>query len=68
MKKELIVIGSYKGNLHDGVMEWDCPFTNEPKSAWGQFEVSDDAYVHKVYANDDLAYTVIANETKNTKP
>lgn len=59
----MYVYGEYKGHLYDGTMEWVCPFTNETKTAWGEFVVIDGEYQHAVEdENGKVLYVVIGRE------
>ena len=59
-----LIEGTYTSNIQ--TLEWECPFTGNNKSAWGEFETLEDTdgqiyHFHDVYNEDDqIVYTVIA--------
>ena len=60
----LLIEGTYTSNIQ--TLQWECPFTGNYKSAFGEFETTEDTdgqiyYTHDVYnENDVIAYTVMA--------
>jgi hypothetical protein len=59
-----LIEGTYTSNIK--TLEWDCPLTGNYKSAFGEFETTEDTdgqiyYSHDVYDEDDnVVYTVMA--------
>jgi hypothetical protein len=65
MKKgALLIEGTYTSNIQ--TLEWECPFTGVKKSAFGEFDLTEDTdgqiyHSHDVYDEDDnVVYSVMA--------
>lgn len=59
----IVVVGTYEGYPHSGILEWTCPIENIELRAWGEFQYDqqEQVYIHKVYGDDDqLLYIVKA--------
>lgn len=57
----LVYDGTYSGHLHDGIMEWECPITNEPRQSQGEFDCDGEYYYHRECTESgDLIYIVRA--------
>tara|TARA_R110000868_G_C10399529_1_gene721169 strand:- start:234 stop:419 length:186 start_codon:yes stop_codon:yes gene_type:complete len=56
----LLIEGTYTSNIQ--TLEWECPFTGNYKSAFGEFTFDGNYFTHDVYdENDVIVYTVISN-------
>lgn len=55
----IIIQGTYSGHLHEGVMEWECPFTDEPKWCQGEFDCDGEYYIHKVTDDDNKVIYIV---------
>ena len=59
-----LIEGTYTSNIQ--TLEWECPFTGIQKSAFGEFETTEDTdgqiyFTHDVYdENDVIVYSVMA--------
>lgn len=59
----IVIMGTYEGYPHSGIMEWTCPIENIELRAWGEFNYDRDeqVYIHHVYdENQRHIYTVKA--------
>jgi len=57
----LVYDGTYSGHLHDGIMEWECPITDEPMQSQGEFYCDGEYYYHReCMESGELIYIVRA--------
>jgi len=60
-ERELVIQGTYSGNLHQGIMEWVCPITDESRQSQGEFNCDGDYYYHRECTDGgELIYIVRA--------
>jgi len=59
----IVILGTYEGYPHSGILEWTCPIENIELRAWGEFQYDqqEHVYIHHVYGDQDqLLYIVKA--------
>lgn len=57
----LVCDGVYSGHLNGGIMEWECPITDEPRQSQGEFECDGEFFYHRECTESgELIYIVRA--------